>query len=94
MALSKAIPTASGYNATYWKIRLTTRVNDGSPKSASVELQGFKDAEARQNGNAPMASRAYQIVTSDIDALPGDDLESQIYAYLKTLPDWATATDI
>lgn len=93
MALIKNIPTASGFDANYWKIRVLVRSNEGDPRMATIEVQGFKDEAARLDGKAPMSSRAYAMDRTALDAYPGDDVETKAYAHLKTLPEWDGAAD-
>lgn len=94
MALLKAFPTPSGYDATYWKIRVLVRSNEGEPRMATIEVQGFKDAEARDTGKTPMGYKNYFMDRAALDAFEGDNVEAKSYAYLKAQPEWDGATDI
>lgn len=67
MALSKAIPTDFGIDATYWHI-LALQVNRAD-RNAAVTLAGYLDESARRAGRRPIA---VMTLTLAGDAYPGD----------------------
>ena len=66
MALTKAVPTALGVDATYWRIVEASAQHDAG--TVQVWLRGYASEQARQDGRDGMALR---MLTVPGAALPG-----------------------
>ena len=94
MALAISLITAFGVLAGYWKIRSVIRINEGD-KPVNIIVDGYKDQAARDNGLAPMSSKAFQAPAAELDAITADDELSAAYLWLKAhAPEFAGATDV
>ena len=100
MALEKVKSTVYGVDGNYWKV-IEVTINLMQPY-ALIKVALFKDQATRQSGAQPLEIKAYDI-NSDLEVFPllADELEAQgvnvyqaIYAYLKTLPEFAGALDV
>lgn len=89
MALQKAVAQESGVDAAYHRIVVGTV--DFVRGFTRVTLASYVDADARQNGCAPLAQKGLAF-----GSLPPFDGDPRIWAYaqLKTLPQWANASDV
>lgn len=106
MALILSKETPMGVNAEYWKITnininimedYLNIVGQQVPNMMNVNnirivISGFLNKAARENNKRPLDSKIY-LMNGPITFGNAEDLRLQIYTYLKTLPDWATATD-
>lgn len=54
-----------------------------------VHVNWYENEEARRRGDAPVFERPYGIVPSDISG----EVFPQVYSYIKTLEEFAGATD-
>lgn len=92
MALQQNISTEYGIYASYWKITGFVLNLDGS---CDLTLAGFYDSFTRNGMNAPLKSLSFKISANDVaNYFPsGVDL-TQVYAYLKTLPEFSMALDV
>lgn len=91
MALSKNVTLDSGAVASYWKV-FSDKVSWHLGRADFV-LAGFLDENARNANKQPLDYMSYSI--EDIsDVLDIDTATvSQLYTYLKTLPEWDDAED-
>lgn len=86
MALLKSFPTDFGVAASYWRVAILQE--DAVGKTLDVVLQGFFNEAARRDGNQPMAIWRGRIEGERYQQTP---TLANLYALLKTLPDWAEA---
>lgn len=100
MALVKAI-SKYGFTANnayhvidavkYYKRLITPTVSTGE-LNASISLASYADVDARNAGDEPMKQQNYQFdLETGSDA---EDILTQAYAHLKTLDEFADATDV
>lgn len=103
MALKKNITTPSGASAEYWRI-CGLLVNE-EQKSLEIYVAGYVDEKTRratkedgapkfcalaQGGNRVAGEQWDEMFSVDgVDFPP----KATLYAYLKTLPEWAGASD-
>lgn len=89
MAIIKSIDTQYGIAAEYWKI---IRVDEYfAEMRATVILAAYVNQEARESGKVPLATAATVEMTGDT-YLP-DATRTQLYDYIKSLPDFAGSED-
>lgn len=87
MALQKQISTDYGIDGNYIKI---TNIN-ANKESVSMTVHLYASQTARANTSQPLTGYVFEC------ALPtgtGNDLLVDLYAHLKTLPEFAGATDV
>lgn len=109
MALQFTIPTAYGYDVTYW--RIITLHHDILRNKIYAEIAGYKDKSTREYNNAiPLITFGFQIqkigfiwkcdlgnVSYEIHnfEMPESVSREWIYNFIKTAcPDWSGATDV
>lgn len=95
MALQMTVTCPDGNTATYIKIQKLTI----DKLNVTIVLDAYKDQASRLAGNAPSicgykaklfpALPKYSFIASSFTA----DYLAEAYIYLKTLPDFSTATD-
>ena len=88
MALKKAFDTQYGVAAEYWKI--ANRIEDYIAGGVKIVLAGYVSAEKRAAGSAPLAPQ--ELTIGGTDYAP-DKTRADLYALLKTFPNWADAED-
>lgn len=97
MAIQKTLTsddTGATYSAAYWRIvGVTLR-----PQSADIHVAAFVDAAAAGGSRQPVEARVFRVGPTAMDAVwpPTSQVQAitaRAYAYLKTLQDFAGATD-
>lgn len=88
MALKISITTDFGVPAEYWNVGAYQE--DFKGKGAQVTLYGYLNEEARTAGKQPLAAANIQLTGEKYSA---DMVREDIYAVLKTLPEYANAVD-
>lgn len=95
MALQKSKELDTGVTGTYWRV-VQVFLHAGQPTEARVLL--YKDAQARQDGKAPLTGLLYSWSGADdpctVDAMDASNPYSLVYAKLKTLLEFSGAQDV
>jgi hypothetical protein len=90
MALAKTIQTDSGATATYARIALVHL--SYLERQATVFVQCYLDEAARRAGLRMLQEVRHDLSLDDLGA--DDPTRTSLYRTLKSLPEWADATDI
>lgn len=88
MALTKAVMTEFGVEATYWNIGAVAE--DFKGQGTEVTFYGYASESARQTGKQPLAAGKVQITGDEYVA--GAD-RAQLYAIIKQKPEFEGAED-
>lgn len=83
MALSKAIQTDYGVDATYWRI---AKVSDAFHGAIEVTMHGYADAMAAKRSAVPLASIAIWVEGIE-------ETRATIYPYIKNVEPFINAAD-
>ena len=88
MALSKTIMTDFGVEAKYWNIgSINSNFKD---KTMEIIFYGYPTEEARRNNAQPLSHGNMRVEAHEFIA---DANREQIYAFIKTKPEFAGAED-
>jgi hypothetical protein len=88
MALQLTVATIYGDNATYWAI--DTTLIDYHQSVAQASVGGYLTSAAKAAGARPLITRTHNRAVANPDAVT----RTNIYTFLKTLPEYAGAIDV
>ena len=86
MALQKEYETSSGITANYHKIG---KINYEKESGAYFEVEIYLNESARRDNKKPLETRTFYSENINVD----EPLVTQLYNYLKTLPEYEGAQD-
>lgn len=97
MSLGLSVTGADDFTVTCWSADEIKKLKRKLKKCIMI-VNGYKDEASMLAGKNPNAKREYNLNVDkcdfDSDGYPILGTNTGVYAYLKTLDEWETATDI
>lgn len=94
MALELSKELDSGATGNYWRIVRVHVECDVENPYCSIVMGLWVNRQTRLDGKSILSSEIVRMNLADIDSTFSYDFRACLYNALKTLPEWANATDV